>query len=296
MLNARDERNNLIFAETATKEDMCFCPICKEQVKLRAGKKKIAHFAHMPKSNCPYEEDKDNMSEWHMRMQGYFPPECREYYFKDGETGEVHRADIFFENQNIVIEFQKSHISDEEFLSRTLFHLKNGRRIVWVFDESKDNAKDGDIGKLHPDDLCAIEYPHQNLSYRWNWRRSCLNDENVLPIKAFADVSNYAIFVYTGADKCDCVHRIIYSDFDYEYITLSIKNLDMQLGMDPEDFFRDEEYWIMHSDIRDSVIEYRADKQMQIELRRLAREKAERDRRNDLFRRMTGQGKRNWWL
>ena len=61
-------------------------------------------------------------------MQEYFPREACEVRFVDDETGEIHIADAFLEGSNTVLEFQHSPISEQEFLSRTIFHLKNGRR------------------------------------------------------------------------------------------------------------------------------------------------------------------------
>lgn len=48
--------------------------------------------------------------------------------------GEKHRADICVEEKKMVIEFQHSPISSDEFERRCLFYTSAGYQLIWVFD------------------------------------------------------------------------------------------------------------------------------------------------------------------
>ena len=128
MFVALDNLGNRVYADSAEKGSVCFCPVCNEELRLRKGGKNRPHFAHKQDTDCQYGKDQDYKSEWHIRMQEYFPREACEMRFVDDETGEIHIADVFLEASNTVLEFQHSPISEDEFKSRTIFHLKNGRR------------------------------------------------------------------------------------------------------------------------------------------------------------------------
>lgn len=52
-------------------------------------------------------------------------------------------------------------IMREEYLSRTMFHLKEGRRIVWVFDETMEKPKPGDMGRSRYDDEALVSYQYE---------------------------------------------------------------------------------------------------------------------------------------
>ena len=248
MFKALNGDGEPVCAEDAKAGEAYRCPVCGKAVRLRKGQVKVAHFAHLPGEECPYGEDGDYMSEWHMRMQGYFPVEVREVVFKDDETGEVHRADVFLAEGNTVIEFQKSNITPEEFLRRTRFHLKEGRRVAWVFDESRDGrARRGDLGKLRGDGSFSYWYlpPYDELGFRWLDRRKCLpagGDD--LDIDLLRPRSDYAVFVYAGAEGGDCIRRIVHEDFGYEHVVLSAAVLEMGHTLDPDDLFRDELGWL----------------------------------------------------
>lgn len=239
MFVAYDKDGNRVYADETSGDEVCRCPVCNERVRLRKGSVYRAHFAHLPKSSCSWGKDKDHMSEWHIRMQSYFPKESIEYRFKDNETGEVHIADVFDEKSNTVIEFQKSKISDEEFTSRCAFHINNGRRIAWIFDESATNSKENAYGRLGKNNLMPASWPYEDLWFKWLRRpRKCLLSGP--DIYRFADV--YSVFLYTGTEG-DIVHRIVSEDFDYEYIMLSIHNVSMNGELTTDELFYTDTYW-----------------------------------------------------
>lgn len=135
---AIDENGNRIGAYNAEPISKYRCPECKGTVIPKVkGDFRIPHFAHW---GC---ECTDNwhydMSDWHMRMQEYFDEEYREIVCDNGRS--THRADIL--KDGVVLEFQHSPISVDEFNDRNNFYISLGYKVVWVFDveEQIDNEQ-----------------------------------------------------------------------------------------------------------------------------------------------------------
>ncbi len=239
MFFAIDSNGNRIYAGDSVRHTDCYCPVCGEPVTHKVGKIKRPHFAHRADTNCYFGRDKDYKSEWHIRMQDYFPLETREIRFKDAETGEIHIADVFLQDSNTVLEFQHSPITDEEFWSRTLFHLKNKRRIVWVVDESVANQKSQYFGRFKEDDCSLEQQPYDDRSYIWLRKPRAFLGR----IKNFEKTFNvFSVCVYTGTEG-DVFHRIIKEQCKFKYVTFSLHNIEMKKEMDINQFFISETYW-----------------------------------------------------
>ena len=129
MLFAEDKNGNRVCADDAVKGEQYFCPICHSEVILKAGDINQHHFAHVSDYACDDMWDYD-MSEWHRKMQSYFPIEDQEIIIE--YNGAKHRADICIDN--VVIEFQHSQITAAEFKERNDFYLNAGYKLAWVFD------------------------------------------------------------------------------------------------------------------------------------------------------------------
>ena len=133
MFTAYDEMGKKVSITQAEKGRSYYCPLCNEMLIVKKGKIKVPHFSHKPDSSCV--EDWGDMSVWHLDWQEKFPVECREFVME--KNGEKHRADIYIEAQKLVIEFQHSFISCEEFNKRNQFYADCGYEIVWVFDAAE---------------------------------------------------------------------------------------------------------------------------------------------------------------
>ena len=240
MLVAVDKQGVRLYAESSGERyTECYCPVCGEPVVHRRGNKRRAHFAHRPDTNCYFGRDKDYKSEWHIRMQDYFPKEAQEFIFTDEETGEKHIADIFLKDSNTVLEFQHSPIEEKEFFSRTIFHLKNKRRIVWLFDESVDNQKSKYLGRFKPDDYAWEQWPYDDKCYKWLRKPRAF----LAKINNFDKLINVlSVCVYTGTEG-DVFHRIFREHIGFEYVTFSLHNIEMIENVDIEEFFKPESYW-----------------------------------------------------
>ncbi len=239
MFFALDKNNNRVNAEDGVFYD-CICPACKKPVRQRRGEINRHHFAHLQKeSSCPFEYNKDyvHMSEWHIRMQEYFPKDSREIIFTDEETGEKHIADVFLKESNTVLEFQYSHISKQEFLDRTNFHLKEHRRIVWLFYEGW--KEDTSSSKMYPNGKLVHTmkrsfYPYSSKTYKWIYRRKFVEDGPDI------NQPNYSVCLYTDTEG-DVFHKLI--SLNEERIIVSLHDITMSDNLDTEEFFYSEDYW-----------------------------------------------------
>ena len=133
-----DEQKNRTRAEDARKGQEYRCPICDQKLELRKGSTRRHHFAHWKNSSCSDDWSSD-MSEWHLAWQEQFPIDYREVVVEN--EGQKHRADVLIEEHKLVIEFQHSPLSPEEFQKRNDFYTKCGYHVVWLFDMSRDDQE-----------------------------------------------------------------------------------------------------------------------------------------------------------
>lgn len=280
MFVAIDEKGNRVYSDEYISGTKCFCPECRKPLRYKHGDVYRPYFAHHQKSECSWGTDKDHLSEWHIRMQEYFPKEQREVRFRDEDTGEVHIADIYVKEMETVIEFQHSPIKTEEFLARTQFHTMHNRRIVWVFDESKKTLQDGDLGRFRFDPDLPGEWPYIGRMFRWmRFPRKCLLS---IPGLFF---SNYSICVYTGTEG-DILHHLIDQKNGYKYVYFSLHDIEMSESVDIEEFFKPEGFWMNQSPLKEQLEkEYAA---------MLARRTRSLPRRNTVNFKFSKRPRRGW--
>ena len=102
------------------------CPGCGSPMVAKCGGVRVRHWAHKGRLYCdPWWE---NETEWHRAWKGLFPVHRQEVVHR-AEDGELHIADVKTDG-GWVIEFQHSHISQEERRSREAYYQK----LVWVVD------------------------------------------------------------------------------------------------------------------------------------------------------------------
>ena len=186
---------NKVHIENSVKGDSYSCPICGTPLIRKCGSLIAHHFAHKSAQCDPWYHD--NKGPWHKEMQSYFRPEQCEVRI-DGKCGEFHIADVFIEhawNKNIVIEFQHSPISIEEFNARNDFYMHNNvnplfttNRVIWVFD-----FIDKDItARLHYDNARYLKSIYsltgEEIYADINWKR---------PSKIFSHIKgNPDVYIY----------------------------------------------------------------------------------------------------
>lgn len=244
MFVAVDDKDERVYASSCETYQNCFCPVCGERLRHKnKGKIRRPHFAHIEETNCELRKNKDYNNEWHTRMEELFPIETREYRFVDSKTKEKHIADIYIKDANTVIEFQHSRIDEEEFISRTAFHLNNGRRIVWVFDESP-RTKSARLIKRHYSETAMttpngiLHGPYYDRTYIW-----LRNPRRVLAKvpEEYLHSKRYSVCVYTGEDNT--LHRIIKESDGFHQVIFSLHEIKLSETIDIEEFFRFESFW-----------------------------------------------------
>jgi len=105
------------------------CPTCGSKTIAKCGDVKVHHWSHKGKRMCdPWWE---NETEWHRNWKNYFPNNWQERTHT-AESGEKHIADVKT-IKDWVIEFQHSHIKQEERNARNEFYQK----LVWVVDGTR---------------------------------------------------------------------------------------------------------------------------------------------------------------
>lgn len=246
MYVALDSVGNRLYADDGQKYTECFCQDCGAKLLHRKGNHNRPHFAHMKGAECASSKflDKDRNHEWHIRMQGYFPKEQREVRFKDEATGTIHIADVYVPEKNTIIEFQHSPITDEEFLSRTRFHLANGRKMVWIFDESK---ADEPYGRFCKTDDFNMDFFISREWYKWMGRpRKVL--KTVIPPNQYEsslEFKELSICVYMGKDSegKDSVYKIIHQCAELAKVNFSVHQIRINESISCDEFFYNEDYW-----------------------------------------------------
>jgi|SRR6185503_9447718 len=107
-----------------------FCPGCNLPVIARCGTQRIHHWAHRNNLSCDSWWEPE--TEWHRLWKSNFPDEWQEIILRDEMTGERHIADIRT-GHGLVIEFQHSHITPQERISRESFY----KNMVWLVDGTR---------------------------------------------------------------------------------------------------------------------------------------------------------------
>jgi len=102
------------------------CPVCGSVVIARCGTQRVHHWAHLGERVCDHWWESE--TDWHRAWKQNFPHDWQEYVMHD-DAGEKHIADVRT-SDNVVIEFQHSHLPAEERTAREQFY----RDMVWVVD------------------------------------------------------------------------------------------------------------------------------------------------------------------
>jgi len=105
------------------------CPNCGEAVIAKCGNQRIHHWAHKSTRAC--DAWWENETQWHIDWKNRFPSDWHEISQTD-QSGERHIADIK-RPDGFVVEFQHSHISDEERRKREEFY----GTMVWIVDGTR---------------------------------------------------------------------------------------------------------------------------------------------------------------
>ena len=163
MYIAHDANKCRIRIDDANLSGDYYCPICDGSLFIKDGEYRRKHFAHKHGGARSCDGWASDMSDWHREWQERFPEECREVVIDF--NGERHRADVLV--KDVVVEFQHSRISKEEFEKRNKFYTAAGYQLIWLFDLSEDNEDNEYI------------IPSAPYYYEWKYHWKNFNEYNV---------------------------------------------------------------------------------------------------------------------
>lgn len=87
-------------------------------------------------------------SEWHQNWEAAFRPYAKtEAYVRDPESKTYKRADVYFENIKLAVEFQHSYIAND-FAIRNDYYSKLGIDTIWLYDLTDTNVVKSEDGKF----------------------------------------------------------------------------------------------------------------------------------------------------
>lgn len=112
------------------------CPVCEHPVQLKAGPRRMPHFAHLKDRKCKIEYEKE--SDYHIKgktdlydwlKNDGFHVKLEPYLKTAGQ-----RPDLLVssEGTQFAIEYQCSTIPRESFFKRTAFYKRTGIRPIWI--------------------------------------------------------------------------------------------------------------------------------------------------------------------
>lgn len=108
------------------------CPHCGGEVVAKIYQDRMSHWAHLNSEMC----DKwwESKTPWHIQWQNLFPKEWQEIRVDNSkDVDDWHIADVCTAD-GLVVEFQHSHIKEEQQKEREQFYSANTKGIVWVVD------------------------------------------------------------------------------------------------------------------------------------------------------------------
>lgn len=123
------------------------CPLCEKEVIPKCGDINIWHWAHKVLEDCDTWSEGESI--WHIGWKICFHP------FHLEIKKENHRADIYNDYRDIVIELQHSSISSSEIQEREQFYKK----MIWIFD-----ATNYELELRSRDDYVTFRWKHPRKS------------------------------------------------------------------------------------------------------------------------------------
>ena len=137
MLSAYDQDNNYVLAIEARRDDGPFyCPECRGELILKAGRVKIAHFAHQAYSACSYADELESKEHIEAKLEIYealrVQPSVEklqvERYLKEVRPD----VSFYYDGSYIAIEIQISPITLDEIIRRTTAYTRKNIYVLWT--------------------------------------------------------------------------------------------------------------------------------------------------------------------
>lgn len=237
MLKALNKSGAEVHIDHADPNEKYYCPMCGQLVTQKRGSVRIPHFSHIGERGG-YEKENVSCSDkwhydkssWHFEWQKKFPEETYEKIVEF--DGKKHIADVLI--GDIVIEFQLSNISIDEFRERNEFYTKCGYRVIWVFNLFDDFYDE----KIKPDD-------YDENKYHWMYVKKLFREMDVCNEKALIFFQSSYMEVDFEEMKCVMKVKKSYKGFKIFYVDskfcLKIDEFVEKIKNNPEFFFNKKE-------------------------------------------------------
>lgn len=151
---ARDYNDKVVFAHQAIKQHDYFCIECQQQVRVRSGIHRQAHFYHLqPNRTCALHAK----GMIHLMLQSFIqaalPQGEAELECRFNSIGRI--ADVAWHPPKLVYEIQYSPISAEEVLERNNSYASIGYQVIWIFHDNRYNKS-----RLSAAEEAITHHPH----------------------------------------------------------------------------------------------------------------------------------------
>lgn len=159
-----DANGQRVDAGTAQRDTAFRCPVCREQVILRRGRKVVAHFAHKPRATCIARvgETRAHLEAKRVLFDAFKARGLSvEVEYATVDVGEDRRADVMVWSPGsgtpVAIELQHSRIGIPELEARAGSFARSGIAQLWVpfLDETSMAAAE----QISPSTLKIERYP-----------------------------------------------------------------------------------------------------------------------------------------
>ncbi|MGX7243510.1 competence protein CoiA [Enterococcus quebecensis] len=114
------------------KEEMYFCPVCHDPVRIKNGRVKLPHFSHYRNSTCSIYLNGE--TEEHLVLKKVFAKWCEkqsiDYELEKHLPALNQRPDLLI--GNLAIEIQCSSLSTQKLVERTQSYQKHGYVPIWI--------------------------------------------------------------------------------------------------------------------------------------------------------------------
>ncbi|MBP2099265.1 competence protein CoiA [Enterococcus rivorum] len=275
MLIACDENNQLVSLMSESEEliekirgSKLYCVSCGEQVRLKNGQRKIAHFAHISKKTC------DSFSEGETEEHLFLKQALASWCERDGLDYEIEaylpelnqRPDILI--GKLALEVQCSSISKDRLLQRTRNYLEAGYYPIWICGEKlapKNKIKEVARSLCYFSEnsgfyLWSIDWREKELAIQFHleeqWNRQlhsvtkkwCFSSESLLQIFSFPEKR---LFFHQRKHNTRELVQAYYQDLNKKLVTKDRCILEVQATLYNKGFhLLHLPYWFYYPGIR----------------------------------------------
>ena len=198
------------------------CPACKSQVRLKNGRVKMPHFAHVSLAACQYVSENESLQHLTLKNRLY-------HWFKQTDQVKIEhflptlqQTPDLLVNERIAIEIQCSPLSIQRLRERTETYRSHGYTVLWLM------GKDLWLGQHCLSDWCCPCYAGDDVS----GRIVCPASQHVFTAHVCLKVYPSECWLYSGlallADVDGCLGVAIYHHGDHPTKMVST-NSDLDL-------------------------------------------------------------------